>query len=49
MDWLEPLVLHGAARADDATIDAHVAEFHRRLAGYGGMALAAATPYEPRG
>ncbi len=45
MDWIEPLVLHGAARADAAVIDAHAAEFRRRLAGYAGMALAAATPY----
>lgn len=45
MDWIEPLVLHGAAKADEATIDAHAAEFRRRLAGYAGIALAAATPY----
>ncbi|WP_296948059.1 NAD(P)H-dependent oxidoreductase [uncultured Massilia sp.] len=45
MDWIEPLVMHGAARADAAAIDAHAAEFRRRLAGYAGMALAAATPY----
>jgi glutathione-regulated potassium-efflux system ancillary protein KefF len=45
MDWIEPLVLHGASKADAATIEAHAAEFHRRLAGYGGVALAAATPF----
>lgn len=45
MDWIEPLVLHGAAKADEATIAAHAAEFRRRLAGYAGLALAATTPY----
>jgi putative NADPH-quinone reductase len=45
MDWIEPLVLHGAARADEAAIDAHAAEFRRRLAGYAGIALAERTPY----
>ena len=34
MDWLAPLILHGAAGADDAAINAHVHEFQRRLAGY---------------
>jgi glutathione-regulated potassium-efflux system ancillary protein KefF len=45
MDWIAPLVLHGAARADDAALDARAAEFRRRLAGYAGVALAAATPF----
>lgn len=44
MEWIAPLVLHGAARADAATIEAHAAEFRRRLLGYGGIALAATTP-----
>lgn len=34
MDWIAPLAIHGAAGADDAAIDAHVAEFRRRLDGY---------------
>lgn len=38
MDWLAPLVLHGAAQAGEAVIDAHVHEFTRRLAGYAGQA-----------
>jgi glutathione-regulated potassium-efflux system ancillary protein KefF len=46
MDWIAPLVLHGAARADEAAIDAHAAEFRRRLAGYAGIALAQATPFD---
>jgi len=37
MDWLAPLVLHGAAAAADPMIDAHVHEFTRRLAGYAGQ------------
>jgi glutathione-regulated potassium-efflux system ancillary protein KefF len=31
MRWLPPLVLHGAHRADDATLDAHAAYFIERL------------------
>jgi glutathione-regulated potassium-efflux system ancillary protein KefF len=34
MDWVEPLVMLGAARADDTAIEAHVAEFTRRLHAY---------------
>jgi len=41
MDWLAPLVLHGAADAPDAVVDAHVHEFRRRLAGYAGQAMEA--------
>jgi putative NADPH-quinone reductase len=36
MDWLAPLVLHGATDAPEAVVDAHVHEFTRRLAGYAG-------------
>jgi len=38
MDWLAPLVLHGAADASEAVIEAHVHEFTRRLAGYASQA-----------
>jgi glutathione-regulated potassium-efflux system ancillary protein KefF len=34
MDWIAPLVMHGAAHADEAAVEAHVAEFRRRLLGY---------------
>jgi glutathione-regulated potassium-efflux system ancillary protein KefF len=34
MDWLAPLVMHGAAGAGEAAVDAHVAEFTRRLQAY---------------
>jgi glutathione-regulated potassium-efflux system ancillary protein KefF len=34
MDWIAPLVLHGAAHASESVIAAHVAEFEHRLAGY---------------
>ena len=34
MDWLAPLVMHGAAQAGEAAIEAHVAEFARRLHAY---------------
>jgi glutathione-regulated potassium-efflux system ancillary protein KefF len=34
MHWIEPLVMHGAARAGEAAVAAHVAEFTRRLCGY---------------
>jgi glutathione-regulated potassium-efflux system ancillary protein KefF len=34
MHWIEPLVMHGAARAGEAAVEAHVAEFTRRLCGY---------------
>jgi glutathione-regulated potassium-efflux system ancillary protein KefF len=38
MDWLEPLVLHGAPTASEETIEAHVAAFVRRLERYAGAA-----------
>jgi len=38
MDWLAPLVLHGAADASEAVAEAHVHEFTRRLAGYASQA-----------
>jgi putative NADPH-quinone reductase len=41
MDWLSPLVLHGAADAGDAVVDAHVHEFTRRLAAYAAAPLSA--------
>jgi glutathione-regulated potassium-efflux system ancillary protein KefF len=34
MRWLPPLVLHGAHRIDDATLDAHAALFGQRLASW---------------
>jgi putative NADPH-quinone reductase len=34
MDWIEPLVLHGAAQAGEEAVEAHVAEFTRRLQAY---------------
>jgi glutathione-regulated potassium-efflux system ancillary protein KefF len=34
MRWLPPLVLHGAHRADEATLAAHLALFVERLAAY---------------
>jgi putative NADPH-quinone reductase len=34
MDWISPLVMHGAAGASEAAVDAHVAEFTRRLQAY---------------
>jgi glutathione-regulated potassium-efflux system ancillary protein KefF len=34
MDWIAPLVMHGAAGAGDAAVEAHVAEFTRRLQAY---------------
>jgi len=36
MSWIEPFVMHGAAAAKQDAIDAHVAEFRRRLLGYAG-------------
>ena len=36
MDWIEPFVMHGAAKLDDAAIAAHADEFRRRLLGYAG-------------
>jgi glutathione-regulated potassium-efflux system ancillary protein KefF len=42
MDWIAPLVMHGAAQATPDAVDAQVAEFQRRLEGYAGLALAAA-------
>lgn len=35
MDWIAPLVMHGAAGLHEEAVAAHVAEFERRLAGYG--------------
>jgi putative NADPH-quinone reductase len=35
MDWIAPLAIHGAAAADGAAVDAHVADFRRRLDGHG--------------
>jgi glutathione-regulated potassium-efflux system ancillary protein KefF len=35
MDWIAPFVMHGAAGAHEEAVAAHVAEFTRRLAGYG--------------
>lgn len=34
MNWIEPLLMHGAAKADEAAVEAHVAEFTRRLHAY---------------
>jgi glutathione-regulated potassium-efflux system ancillary protein KefF len=34
MDWIAPLVMHGAAGAGEAAVEAHVAEFTRRLQAY---------------
>jgi putative NADPH-quinone reductase len=34
MDWIAPLVMHGAAQAGEAAVEAHVAEFTRRLQAY---------------
>lgn len=45
MDWIEPLVMHGAAKADEAAVEAHVAEFTRRLQAYAAP-LAAGAPGE---
>jgi putative NADPH-quinone reductase len=36
MDWIEPFVMHGAAGIADGAVEAHVAEFRRRLLGYAG-------------
>jgi putative NADPH-quinone reductase len=49
MDWIAPLVLHGAAHATPAVVDAHVHEFRRRLAGYAGIALDEAAPHAGNG
>jgi putative NADPH-quinone reductase len=40
MDWIAPLVMHGAAQAGEAAVEAHVAEFTRRLQAYAGSAAA---------
>jgi glutathione-regulated potassium-efflux system ancillary protein KefF len=37
MVWIAPLVMHGAAHADEAAVEAHVAKFRRRLLGYAGL------------
>ncbi|MGJ7917113.1 NAD(P)H-dependent oxidoreductase [Massilia sp. LXY-6] len=34
MDWIEPLLMHGAAQAGEVAVAAHVAEFRRRLQAY---------------
>lgn len=36
MDWIAPLVMHGAAHLARDAVEAHAAEFGRRLAGYAG-------------
>jgi glutathione-regulated potassium-efflux system ancillary protein KefF len=41
MDWIAPLVIHGAAQATPDAVEAQVAEFRRRLEGYAGLARAA--------
>ena len=40
MDWIAPLVMHGTASASPQAVDAHAAEFRRRLEGYAGLAAA---------
>jgi glutathione-regulated potassium-efflux system ancillary protein KefF len=44
MRWLEPLVMHGAANADDEAIAAHVAAFRARLESYAGAPARAVEP-----
>jgi glutathione-regulated potassium-efflux system ancillary protein KefF len=46
MDWIAPLIMHGAAHAVDAAVEAHVAEFARRLHAYAAPLLAAAAGRE---
>jgi glutathione-regulated potassium-efflux system ancillary protein KefF len=41
MDWIAPLVMHGAAQASLDAVEAHAAEFRHRLEGYAGLAAAA--------
>ena len=41
MDWIAPLVMHGAAAATPEAVDAWAAEFRQRLDGYAGLAAAA--------
>ena len=41
MDWIAPLVMHGAAQATPDAVEAHAADFRRRLEGYAGLAAAA--------
>lgn len=36
MEWIDPFVMHGAAAVKQDAIDAHVADFRRRLLGYAG-------------
>ncbi|MFS2017659.1 NAD(P)H-dependent oxidoreductase [Massilia sp. CT11-108] len=38
MDWIAPLVMHGAAQATPEAIDAFAGEFRHRLEGYAGLA-----------
>jgi glutathione-regulated potassium-efflux system ancillary protein KefF len=42
MVWIAPLVMHGAAHAGEAAVEAHVAEFARRLHAYAAPLLARA-------
>jgi glutathione-regulated potassium-efflux system ancillary protein KefF len=41
MDWIAPLVMHGAAQASLEAADAFAADFLHRLEGYAGLAGAA--------
>ena len=41
MDWIAPLVMHGAAQAGEPAVEAHVTEFARRLRAYAAPLLAA--------
>ena len=49
MDWIAPLVLHGAAHVTADAVEAHVAEFRHRLEGYAGLAAAAAAGRQVEG
>jgi glutathione-regulated potassium-efflux system ancillary protein KefF len=42
MNWIEPLLMHGAAQATEAAVEAHVTEFARRLRAYAAPLQAAA-------
>jgi glutathione-regulated potassium-efflux system ancillary protein KefF len=42
MDWIAPLVMHGAAQATPDAVDAHAAAFRHRLEGYAGLAQSTA-------
>jgi glutathione-regulated potassium-efflux system ancillary protein KefF len=43
MDWIAPLVMHGAAQAAEPAVEAHIAEFTRRLHAYAAPLQAAQT------